>query len=151
MGCSRSQLEPLICASDEEEFLKREQRNCEQIQEHMIRSGQCTTNYGFLNIDTKTNSNFEGTSCNCNWIDKLPELIGGLIILVFVIWFYRKWNAYKRHLAIHRAVVGNNSQVAIPTVAGTLARKEYSYLDNCLSSTGSTIDFCCNCPPDMIF
>ena len=129
MGCTRSKYEPAICASDEEEFFKRQQLKCQQIQEHLIKSGQSVNNYGFLNIDTKTSNNYEDSTCTYSWIDELPELVGALIIIIFVLWFRRKWMAYKRHLAIRRAVVGNNP-VAVQTVAGTLARKDYSYLDN---------------------
>ena len=93
----------------------------------MIKTGQSSNNYGFLNIDSKTSNNYEDSTCSCSWIDEIPELVGALIIIVFVLWFRRKWMAYKKHLAIRRAVAG---PVAVQTVAGTLARKDYSYLDN---------------------
>ena len=94
----------------------------------MIKTGQSSNNYGLLNYDSKTGNNYnDSATCSCSWVDEIPEIIGALLILVFVWWFRRKWMAYKCHLAIRRAVTG---PVAVQTVAGTLARKDYSYLDN---------------------
>ena len=70
MGCERSKFVPLICNKGEEEFLRREQRKCERIQEHLIRSDQSTVDYSIFKIDTKTNSNSMGTACpGDSWVD----------------------------------------------------------------------------------
>ena len=131
MGCERSRFEPLICKRDEEEFLRREQRKCERVQDHLIRSGQSSADYSIFKIDTKTNSNSIGTACpSDSRVDEIPKIIGGILVFLLVIWIWRKWNAYKKHLAIRRAL-GYTNQVALPTVAGkVLATCDYSYLDN---------------------
>ena len=82
MGCSRSAIEPAICASDEEEFLKREDLRCQKIQEHMITTGQSSNNYGLFNYDSKTSNAYEGSVCSSGWIDEIPEIIGALMIIV---------------------------------------------------------------------
>ena len=84
----------------------------------MIRSSQSGTNIGLLNFDTKEAYNGNGSNCSSNWfLDKLPELIIGGVIFIFVVWVYRKYSAYRQHYAIRRAVVGDTYMLTLPTIS----------------------------------
>ena len=76
MGCTRSKIQPLICEKDEEEYLRQVNEKCKKIQ-MLMSSRQSGTNIGLLNIDTKENSNYGGSTCSASsWIvGEIPEII----------------------------------------------------------------------------
>ena len=89
------------------------------------------TNIGLLNIDTKENSNYGGSTCSySSWIvGEIPEIIIGILVLLFVCWFWRKYAAYKKHIAICQVVLGGQ-QMTLPTVSSNvISKRNYEFLD----------------------
>ena len=130
MGCTRSTLQPLICKSDEGQYIAKEKARCQAVNQ-MIQSSQSGTNVGLINFDSKETFNGNGNGCSSSWfLDKLPELVIGGVIFIFVVWVYRKYSAYRQHYAIRRAVVGDTYMSTLPTISNAItAPRDYGYLD----------------------
>ena len=130
MGCTRSKIQPLICEKEEEEYLWKGNQRCVKIQ-MLMSSRQSGTNIGLLNIDTKENSNYGGSTCSASsWIvGEIPEMILGILVFLFVCWFWIKYAAYKRNAGIRQAVIGGQ-QMSLPTVSGNvISRRNHEFLD----------------------
>ena len=126
-----STIQPLICKRDEGQYLASEMARCNAVNQ-MVKSSQSDTNVGLFNFESKETVNGSGHGCTSNWfINKLPELVIGGIVLAFVVWIYRKYAAYRRHYAIQQAVVGGSYMSTLPTVSHAVSRpRDYSYLEN---------------------
>ena len=98
----------------------------------MIRSSQSGTNVGLINFDSKETFNGTGNGCASSWfLNKLPEIVIGGVVFIFVIWVYRKYSAYRQHYAIRQAVVGGTYMSTLPTVSHAVSKpRDYSYLEN---------------------
>ena len=132
MGCSRSKIQPLICQKDEEEYLKQENEKCKKLQMYLS-PRMSSTNIGLLSVETKENTNSGGSVCpTCpasSWIaGEIPEIIIGVLVLLFICWIWRKYAAYKRGAAIRQAVLGGQ-QMSLPSISRSVVSRDYGFLD----------------------
>ena len=101
--------------------MRQENDKCKKIQ-MLMSSRMSSTNIGLLNVDTRENSNYGGSACP-------PEIILGILVFLFVCWFWKKYAAYKRNAAIRQVVIGGQ-QMSLPTVSGNVvSRRNYEFLD----------------------
>ena len=92
MGCTRSKIQPLICEKDEAEYLRQENEKCRKLQLFMS-SKMSSMNIRLLNVETKENTNSGGSTCPAcsasSWfVREIPEIIIGVLVLLFIIWIW---------------------------------------------------------------
>ena len=75
MGCTRSAFEPLICQSDEKEFLHHQISHCE----NGIITSQSSSDYSVFKIGTNSNSNNAAVCPFSGWVNEIPEILTGVI------------------------------------------------------------------------
>ena len=113
MGCTRSRIEPLIYESDEKQFLAN-WSNCKS--DNHIFTRQSSSDFSFVKVGSKGNSNNGSNSCpSDHWYDEIPELLILLLLFLFALTLYRKWQAKKRTKATRRAL--GFGQQSLPNMA----------------------------------
>ena len=106
MGCKCSKLNPEICLKDEAAWLEKMRQQC-----HALSQTPRTNNYnvGLFNVDSTSNSmttNENPCSCSWNWHSELPVIILLAVVVLFVVYFWRKYREHKWRRAFRDAVVG---------------------------------------------
>ena len=116
MGCVRSKVEPLICESDEPKFLAN-WSHCKA--DNRIITSQSSSDISFVKIGSKDNSNMSpGSSCpSDHWYDELPEILIFILLFMFVLTIFRRWQGKRRAKAIRKAISTN---MALQTVSSTV-------------------------------
>ena len=116
MGCVRSKIEPLICESDEPKFLAN-WSHCKA--DNRIITSQSSSDISLVKIGRKENSNMAPGSCpSDSWYDELPEILIFILLFVFVLTIFRRWQGKRRAKAFRRAFAANTCQ--LQTVTSTV-------------------------------
>ena len=100
MGCTRSRIEPLICQSDEKKFLAN-WSHCKA--DNRVFTSQSSSDFSLVKVGGEGNQNGDTNPCP-SWYSKVPELVILLLLFLFALTIYRKWEAKKRAKAIRRAL-----------------------------------------------
>ena len=106
MGCTRSRHEPLICESDETEFL---QRNRCGPGDNRIESSQSSNDWSVFNVKEYGTSNMgagstSSTSCPSHWWGSIPSLLGLVLLVLFLVTVFRRWQNKQRAKQLRRTM-----------------------------------------------
>ena len=117
MGCTRSRHEPLICESDEEEFMVRNRQRCGS-DDRGVGSSQSSADYSIFKVsssDTKTlGAGSSYTACPSHWWGSVPSLIGLILLAVFLLTVFRRWQNKQRKKQFRRTM---QESLAMQTVS----------------------------------
>ena len=115
MGCTRSRHEPLICESDEEEFL---QRNRCGPGDNRVESSQSSNDWSIFKVEGRDTSNLgagsSSTSCPSHWWGSIPSLLGLILLTLFLLTVFRRWQNKQRTKQLRRTM---QESMALQTVS----------------------------------
>ena len=116
MGWVRLKIEPLVCESDEEQFLAH-WSHCKA--DNRVYTSQSSSDISFVKVGSKENSNMgPGSSCpSIHWYGELPEILVFLLLFMFVLTIFRRWQNKRRAKAMRRALA---STMALQTVSSSV-------------------------------
>ena len=100
MGCTRGHIKPLICQSDEKKFLAN-WSHCKA--DNCVFTSQSSSDFSPVKVGGEGNQNGDTNPCP-SWYSEVPELVILLLLFLFALTIYRKWEAKKRAKAIRRAL-----------------------------------------------
>ena len=117
MGCTRSRHEPLICESDEEEFMARNSQRCGH-DDRGVGSSQSSADYSIFKVsssDTRTmGAGSSYSSCPSHWWGSVPSLIGLVLLAIFLLTVFRRWQNKQRKKEFRRQM---QESLALQTVS----------------------------------
>ena len=115
MGCTRSRYEPLICESDEEEFL---QRNRCGSDDNKVVSSQSSSDWSIFKVEGRDPSNLgagsSSTACPSHWWGSVPSLLGLILLVFFLLTVFRRWQGKQRTKQLRRTM---QESIALQTVS----------------------------------
>ena len=115
MGCTRSSFEPLICKSDEEEYLRR--NRCGDADNRIV-SSQSSNDWSVFKVEGRDTSNFgagsSSSSCPSHWWGSIPSLLGLILLVLFLITIFRRWQGKQRAKQLRRTMA---QSMALQTVS----------------------------------
>ena len=115
MGCTRSRHEPLICESDEEEFL---QRNRCGPGDNRVVSSQSSNDWSIFKVEGRDTSTMgagsSSTSCPSHWWGSIPSLLGLILLTLFLLTVFRRWQNKQRTKQLRRTM---QESMALQTVS----------------------------------
>ena len=116
MGRVRSKIKPLVCEKDEEIFLSH-WSHCQA--DNRVFSRQSSSDISFVKVEGKENSNMgPGSSCpSVHWYREIPEILGILLLVLFVLTIFRRWQNKRRAKEMRRAL---SQTMALQTVSSTV-------------------------------
>ena len=116
MGCVRSKIKPAIWEKDEYAFLSR-WSHCQT--DNRIISRQSSSDISFLKVEDKGMSKVgPGSSCpSVSWHGEIPEILGFLLLGLFVLTVFRRWQNKQRQKSMKRAL---SQTLALQTVSSTV-------------------------------
>ena len=116
MECVCSKIEPLVCESDKEQFLAH-WSHCKA--DNRVYTSQSSSDISFVKVDGKENWNMgPGSSCpSVHWYGELPEIMVFILLFLFVLTIFRRWQNKRRAKAMRRAL---SQTMALQTVSSTV-------------------------------
>ena len=115
MGCTRSSFEPLICKSDEEEYLRR--NRCGDGDNRVV-SSQSSNDWSVFKVEGQDTSNLgagsSSSSCPSHWWGSIPSLLGLILLVLFLITIFRRWQGKQRAKQLRRTMA---QSMALQTVS----------------------------------
>ena len=115
MGCTRSRHEPLICESDEEEFL---QRNRCGPGDNRVESSQSSNDWSIFKVEGRDTSNLgagsSSTSCPSHWWGSIPSLLGLILLTLFLLTVFKRWQNKQQTKQLRRTM---QESMALQTVS----------------------------------
>ena len=118
MGCTRSSFEPLICQKDEQEYLQR--NHCNNADNRVI-SSQSSNDWSVVKVEGQDVANMgAGSTSSCppvHWWGDIPSILGLLLLLVFLITIFRRWQGKQRAKQMRRAMA---QSMALQTVSSNV-------------------------------
>ena len=115
MGCTRSRHEPLICESDEEEFLMRNRCGPD---DKRVASSQSSNDWSIFKVEGRDTSNLGAgssyTACPSHWWGSVPSLLGLILLAVFLLTIFRRWQNKQRKKQLRRTM---QESMALQTVS----------------------------------
>ena len=118
MGCTRSSFEPLICASDEEEYLRR--NRCGNADNRAM-SSQTSNDWSMFKVEGRDTSNMgagsTSSSCPAHWWGSIPSILGLILLILFLITIYRRWQGKQRAKQLRRTMA---QSMALQTVSASV-------------------------------
>ena len=118
MGCTRSSFEPLICQKDEKEYLQR--NRCNNADNRVI-SSQSSNDWSVVKVEGQDVSNLgAGSTSSCpavHWYGDIPSILGLLLLMVFLITIYRRWQGKQRAKQLRRTMA---QSMALQTVSASV-------------------------------
>ena len=113
MGCTPSSIEPMVCAYDEDKFLEKWSQ-CGT--GNKVISKQSSSDISLVKVERKSNSNMApGTCTSASWIDEIPELAIFVLLFLFVLTLFRRWQGKRRNKAFRKALAENSVQLQTVT------------------------------------
>ena len=117
MGCVRSKIEPLVCQKDEEVFLS----NWNHYKaDNRVISRKSSSDWSVVKVEGKDITNMGPGSTSCppvHWYGDLPSILGFLLLLMFVVTIFRRWQNKPRAKRMRRAL---SQSMALQTVSSSV-------------------------------